>query len=282
MKPLSALFVWALVLCLLVPHTHAQGTPKPAKRPTLLLVDQGQHPRVTIMWLSKGEPQRYTMTMPFTAPVGGEQLGDSNALAYTTLGGSRIETGAGHPKGAVIRVGLTKADSSKAFFKGIDPGTSIDIEIAGVRFNQPVKYHEGTGMMHLKYALADLQACALPGTALNQYLMSSPDDTLGGRVIRGVNATPGALDGKPGHGSVEVIVQPDDPTLVDLRVRVPYAMLRHLQDPWVSDLPGTFFEPVHFHAEAELIPIDVAPLVREPIVPEVNESLTPADDATDD
>lgn len=234
------------------------------------------------MWLAGGEPQRYTMSMPFTAPVGGEQLGDSNARAYATLGGTRIETGAGHPKGAVIRVGLTKAVNSKAFFKGIDPGTAVEIGISGVRFNQAVKYHEGTGMMHLSYAMADLQACALPGTARNQFLMSSPDDTLGGRVQRGINATPGALDGTPGHGGVEVIVQSDDPTLVDLRMRVPYAMLRHLQDPWISELPGTFFEPIHFHAEAEFIPVDVAPLVREPIVPEVNRSQGPADATSKD
>lgn len=280
MKLLFAVFVW--VLATTAHAATASAQPAPTKRPTLLLVDQDQLPRVTIMWLAGGEPQRFTMTMPFTAPVGGEQLGESNALAYATLGGSRIETGAGHPKGAVIRVGLTKADNSKAFFKGIDPGTDIEIGISGVRFNQPVKYHEGTGMMHLKYAIADLEACALPGTARNQYLMSSPDDTLGGRVQRGVNATPGALDGKPGHGSVEVIVQPDVPTLADLRIRVPYAMLRHLQDPWVSDLPGTFFEPIHFHAEAEMIPIDVAPLDRQPIVPEVNESNEPTDEATQD
>lgn len=272
MKRCNFLCVWALAACVLSPASPAQSEPQPAKRPTLLLVEEDQHPRVTIMWLSDGEPQRFTMTMPFTAPVGGERLGESNALAYATLGGTRIETGAGHPKGAVIRVGLTKADNNRAFFKGIDPGTEIEIRISSVRFNQPVKYHEGTGMMHLKYAIADLEACALPGTARNQYLMSSPDDTLGGRVQRGVNATPGALDGQAGHGSVEVFVQPDDPTLVDLRLRVPYALLRHLQDPWVSDLPGTFFEPIHFHAEAEIIPIDVAPLQRDPIVPEVNES----------
>ena len=85
-------------------------------------------------------------------------------------------------------------------------------------------------------------------------------------------ATPGALDGTEDHGSVEVIVQPDDPTLVDIRIRVPYGLLRHLQDPWVSELPGTFFEPIHLHAEAEMIPIDVDPIVREQIPLEVNET----------
>lgn len=251
----------------LVPNQPARAD----SRPSLLLVEDQQHPRVSIMWVSGGEDQRFTMTMPYTAPVGGERLGESNALAYATLGGTRIETGAGHPKGAVVRVGLTKDVNTKAFFKGIDPFTDVVIEMEGVRFNQPVKYHQGTALMHLKYALADLQACALPGTARNQYLLSDPNDTLGGRVRAGVNATPGALDGSEDNGSVEVIVQPDDPTLVDFRIRVPYGLFRHLQDPWVSELPGTFFEPIHLHAEAELIPIDADPIVREQIPLEVNE-----------
>ncbi|MAO20103.1 MAG: hypothetical protein CMJ25_05060 [Phycisphaerae bacterium] len=275
MQQLQPLFVWILIVMAITAPALAQQPEHAPKRPTLLLVEHEQHPRVTITWTADGQPQRHTMVMPFTAPVGGEQLGDSNALAYATMGGTRIETGAGHPKGAVIRVGLTKAERTKAFFKSIDPGTSIEISITGVRFNQPVKYHEGTGLVHLKYAIADLEACALPGEARNQYLMTSPDDTLGGRVKRGINASPGALDAKPGHGQVEIIVQPDDPTLVDMHVQLPYALLRHLQDPWVSDLPGTFFEPIHFHAEAELIPVDVAPLVREEIIPEINESQRP-------
>jgi hypothetical protein len=188
------------------------------------------------------------------------------------MGGTRIETGAGHPQGAIIRVGLTKADNNKAFFKGIDAGTNIEIAISGVRFNQPIKYHDGTALIHLKYGLGDLKACELPATANNQYLLSDPDDTLGGRVNPHVNATPGALDGGPEHGSVEAIVLSDDPQLVEVRASVPYALLRHLQDPWVSKLPGTFFEPIHFHLEAEFIKVDAEPLQREPIIPEHNES----------
>ena len=55
-----------------------------------------------------------------------------------------------------------------------------------------------------------------------------------------------------------------------MRIVVPFGQLRHLQDPWKSDLPGTFFEPIHMHAEAEFIPVDVKPLDRDPIEPEVN------------
>ncbi|MCA9275676.1 MAG: hypothetical protein KDA29_06595 [Phycisphaerales bacterium] len=268
-------FVVALfaIACIALPaYASPDPQPRTPKRPTLLLVEQEQQPRITISWIAGGEMQRYSLVVPFTAPVGGEQLGDSNALAYATLGGTRIETGAGHPQGAVIRVGLTKADNSRAFFKGIDPGTSIDISISGVRFNQPIKYHDGTALMHLKYGLGDLKACELPATANNQYLLSDPNDTLGGRVNAGVNATPGALDGGPKHGSVEAIVLSDDPNLVEVHASVPYALLRHLQDPWVSELPGTFFEPIHFHLEAEFIKIDADPLVRNPVIIEKNDT----------
>jgi len=220
--------------------------------------------------------------MPFTAPIGGERLGETNVRAYVALGGTRIETGAGHPQGAVIRIGITKVDADRAFFAGIDPGTEIELTVRGVRFNQPVKYHAGTGMMHLKYSLGDLKACSLPGTARNQFLLSDPEDTLGGRIKRGINASPGALDGGAGHGRFEISVQPDDPTLVDMTVHVPYGLLRHLQDPWESDLPGTFFEPIHLHAEAEMIKADAEPFDRAPIPLESNSQTKDSSDQSGD
>jgi len=277
MKNIITLLVWGLIGTIATqtvavePESDlAQDTKSLAKRPSLLLVEQDQHPSAEVSWVVGGERQSYSATLPYTAPTGGDPLGH-NVKAYVTLGGTRIETGAGHPKGAVIRLGITKIEGARAFFSKIDPGTDIEFTITDVRMNQPVKYHEGTGMMHLKYSLGDLKACALPGTARNQYLLSDPQDTLGGRVIAGLNATPGALDGHEGNGSIMLEVDKDDPTLVTMRVRVPYGLLRHLQDPWKSTLPGTFFEPIHLHAEAELIPVDVERLVREPIVPESNE-----------
>ena len=82
-----------------------------------------------------------------------------------------------------------------------------------------------------------MQACSLPPTATSQFLLADPQDTLGGMVNAGVNATPGGLSGQEGLGRVEAFV--DDDGLVTLRVEVPYGLLRHLQDPWASDLPGT-------------------------------------------
>ena len=276
MKNLHTLFVCSLACALFGSLPLASGSEPDLSvlkdRPTLLLVEQDQHPTATVSWVRDREWHRFGKSMPFTAPTGGEPVGH-NVKCYVTMGGSRIETGAGHPKGAVVRLGVTKIENARAFFAGIDPHTVIEFAIDGVRFNQPVKYHQGTGIMHLKYALGDLEACALPATARNQYLLSNPQDTLGGRVIPGENATPGALDGGEGHGGFIIEIDEDDPTLVSMRIRVPFGQLRHLQDPWKSDLPGTFFEPVHMHAEAEFIPIHVAPLNRAPILPESNEPI---------
>ncbi len=297
MKPPSTracpLFVW-IVIGIFCVHplaakggSHAPDDDQPKtqtqtpSRPSILLIEEDQYPSVTVSWTVGGQEQGFTGTMPFTAPIGGEPIG-KNIKCYVTMGGTRIETGAGHPKGAVIRLGVTKIDNARAFFAGIDPHTSIEFTLTGVKFNQPVKYHQGTGMMHLKYALGDLAACELPATARNQYLLSDPDDTLGGRVVAGENATPGALDGQANHGEFSIEIDPDDPTMVSMRLRVPFGMLRHLQDPWKSDLPGTFFEPIHMHAEAELIPIDADPLDRAPFVPEINPKPQPIDQDEDD
>ncbi len=279
MKHQSPLFVCIFIgmLCSISNATESEKKQSSAPtnestRPVLLLVDESRHPSVEVSWQVKGERQTFAATMGYTAPTGGDAIGH-NVKCYVTMGGTRIETGAGHPKGAVVRLGVTKIENARAFFAGIDPNTEIEFAVTGIHFNQPIKYHKGTGIMHLKYALGDLKACSLPGTARNQYLLSDPKDTLGGRVIPGENATPGALDGGQGHGGFIIEIDKDDPTIISMRIRVPYGQLRHLQDPWMSHLPGTFFEPVHMHAEAEFIPVDVEPSDRDPIVPEVNEKI---------
>jgi len=232
---------------------------------------------MTVRWTTNHGEREVSGAMIYGPPLGGEILeGDTkgeagNVRAYLALGGSRVDTGAGHPNGIVIRTGLTKVDSAKPFFEDIKAGGMIEISIEGVALNQPIKYHEGTGIMHLKYAIGDLLACSLPGTARNQYLLSDPKDTLGGRVVAGVNATPGALSGdSEWGGSFEVLIDEHDPTRMGFVVRVPFGLLRHLQDPWESTLPNTFFEPIHLHAEAELLQVHATPFDREWIV-ESNE-----------
>lgn len=234
----------------------------------ILLVDEQIHPSVLISWETNDGERQLTGKLAYTAPIGGELLDgaedDENVLAYLTLGGTRVETGAGHPKGLVIRLGLTKRDNALPFFQDIKAGGFIEMHVSGVVVSEPVQYHEGTGMMHLKYALGDLLACSLPGTARNQYLLSDPKDTLGGRVVAGLNATPGALSGEDEQsGSFEFQFDEEEPNTLGFTVRIPYGLLRHLQDPWQSTLPNTFFEPIHLHAEAEVIPVWAEPFDRE-------------------
>jgi hypothetical protein len=273
--------VWVLVFVIGVPMALAvaadperlespveSATDEPQLAPPrILLADTASEPTVSLAWESSGEQITRIAQRPYGAPTGGEPLTD-NLRCYVALGGTRVETGAGHPRGVIIRVGLTKIDNSKPMFKKIDPGTDITLIVADVRMNQSVKPHENTGLVHLKYSLGDLEACSLPGTARNQFLMVDPEDTLGGRVSQGVNATPGGLDGAEGHG--ELVTRVHDDGSISMRVRIPYAMLRHLQDPWESELPGTFFEPIHFHAESELIPVDAEQLDRDPMPPMID------------
>jgi hypothetical protein len=248
-------------------HDAREGVEQPEPRPSILLADTLVIPEVRVGWVVDGEQQWHDGPREYGPPVGGEKIA-TNLKCYVALGGTRIETGAGHPKGIVIRLGLTKIENAKPLFADIDPGTDITMIISGIRLNQPIKSHEGTGLMHMKYSLGDLEACSLPGTARNQYLMADPDDTLGGRVSQGVNATPGGLDGNAGHGEIKVVV--------DENARDVQMMVRHLQDPWESVLPGTFFEPIHLHAEAELITVDAEPFDREPVEP-IFDPLDPRD-----
>jgi len=255
----------------------------------ILLADDTIEPVMTVRWVTSDGLREISGAMGYGPPSGGVVLlsgeGEgldvqSNIRAYLALGGSRVDTGAGHPKGVVIRAGLTKVESARPFFKDIEPGTDVEIEIRGVVLSEPIQYHKGTGIMHLKYAIGDLLACSLPGTARNQYLLSDPKDTLGGRVVAGVNATPGALEGvAEGGGAFEVTVDAEDPTRMGYVVTVPYGYFRHLQDPWDSTLPGTFFEPIHLHAEAELIPVWAEGFDREWIVESNDPVVTdPADE----
>ncbi len=271
---------WVLVLGLCALGSFAQsGSDEgdaPAAARGILVVDDSVEPEVVVRWSSTDGPREARAHLPYTAPVGGDAIGgeDENILAYVTVGGTRVETGAGHPRGLVLRVGLTKEENARPFFDDLAPGSHVEIELLGAKLSEPVKAHAGTGLMHLKYALGDLEACSIPGTARNQYLLSDPRDTLGGRVERGVNATPGALGGDEGMGSIEVTVRGEDSDIVDMRVRVPYGLLRHLQDPWASDLPNTFFEPIHLHVEVEVLPERAEPFDRV-WIPETNEPAQP-------
>lgn len=232
-----------------------EETADASARPGLLLADDDARPEVIVRWRAGGRTVERTGVYPFGAPVGGERFDESNLLGFVALGGVRLEMGAGHPRGAILRVGLVKADERRGLFPGIDPGSAVEIEVRGAGFNQPVRVRAGTGLVRLRYSLKDMEACALPDSASAQYLTARPDDTLGGMLRPGENASPGALAGGPGQGQLDASVDADGS--VRLHAVIPYALLRHLQDPWASDLPGTFFEPVIIQAEVEVVPVGV-------------------------
>lgn len=213
-----------------------------------------------VRWRANAEGVAVEGPRPFGSPDEVVLFEGTNIAGSVSLGGTRLRSGLGDPNGAILRVEIRKFVEARALFPGVEPGSTFTLEVTGVRFNQPVQVVENTALMHLRYSSADVQACALPPTATSQFLLVDPNDTLGGSVATGINATPGGLSGADGAGSVNAFV--DDDGLVTLSVELPYGMLRHLQDPWASQLPGTFFEPIRLHAEVEVIPAWAEPMVR--------------------
>ncbi len=237
---------------------YAPDEPAPAAAPLFLLVDDAVVPEVAVRWIARGQAREHVVSRGFAAPDDAELLEGTNLRLGVSLGGTRLEMGAGHPRGALLRVEARKAEPGRALFSGVDPGTSVRLEVRGVRFNQAVTPRAGSAIVHLRYSLGDLEACSLPPDAASQFLLSDPADTLGGLAKDGLNARADALTDGPARGRAEAVVEADG--TVRLTVDIPYGLLRHLRDPWNSELPGTFFEPVRLHAEVEVLPVGVEAL----------------------
>lgn len=220
---------------------------------SMLLADDASEPVVTLRWQTRDGPVERSMALALGAPDQAAELGGTNLRLYTALGGTRLRMGLGHPDGVSLRVGLEKVRPGRALFPGIVPGSAVALSVRGVVFNQPVRAWSSGVLVHLGYALEDLETCSLPESAASQYLLADPDDHMAGIVEPGRNGTPGALAGR-------AWAEPAGERGVTLRVELPYGMLRHLLDPWDSELPGTFFEPVRLHAEVEVLPAWAEPI----------------------
>ncbi|MEM9373402.1 MAG: hypothetical protein AAGA55_07140, partial [Planctomycetota bacterium] len=170
---------------------------------SLLLIDDATIPDMGVRWRANGLPVSVGGARAFGAPGDVVAFEGTNIAGSVSLGGTRLRTGQGHPSGAILRVEIRKLIEARALFPGVEPGSSFTLKVRGVRFNQPVRVIEDTALMHLRYSQADVQACALPPTATSQFLLANPEDTLGGAVATGINATPGGLSGVEGAGSVE-------------------------------------------------------------------------------
>jgi len=218
----------------------------------LFLVDDSSLPKATIGWETRdGDTTRLSAQVRYTDTNDRTPLGQ-NVELFVAVGGTRLEKGWGHPDGAIIRVGYYKADNFKPFYKDIADGADIHVKLENVKFNQPARGRPKTILQHLKYTVEDVLSCGLTEDALDQYNTASPTNTLG-TVITTDNGRLGVLDGTRKRAGEARLVEEDDGTFT-LTARIPYALFRHVRDPWLRTTPGTFFEPYHFHIEFEVVP----------------------------
>ena len=230
--------------------------PSPRVQTTLLLPDLDTHPSIELSWTTRdGEHIALRGVRPYTGDAGRTPLGE-NIEAFAAIGGTRLSKSAGHPDGLIVRAGFYKADPTAPFFRGIDAGGVIHVRFSGVRVNQPAAPRLESVVQHLKFSLADLKECAIPDNAFEQFNLYSTTELLNNRITPGLDARPGVLGGDRSAAATTRVRVEDDGSIT-LEADFPYALLRHVLDPWHSDVPGTFTEPVHFHFEVELLPVNV-------------------------
>lgn len=254
-----------------------------------LYIDDQTQPLMTIAWDQRdGTRVELSRQMPWGTRKDRVDLG-TNLLAFTAVGGTRIDLQRGHPLGSVVRVGFYKADPEKPFFADIRPGSTIEIRLENVNFLEPARATHSTVLHHLQYSMEDILDCGLDGSAIDQYNTARADDTLGG-VVSKDNGRPGVLrvvrgelppdapryyrqggepagdeDPQPAERFATVRFLRNDKTdALGIYAELPYELFRHVKDPWLRTEPGTFFEPTHFHVEFESLPHRAFPGDRPP------------------
>jgi hypothetical protein len=227
----------------------------------LLLADDTKKPHVVVSWptTTGSGGQQGTITLEadraYGSPGMTEPLG-KNLACYVGLGGTRVDRGAGHPLGAVARVGLYKRDTGKLLFEDLADGAMITVKVTNVHFNQSVVPRPKTVIQHVKYLKGDIDACGLGTDAMDQFNTFDPKETLNGKAVE-PNVRPGILDGHD-PAMATVTVKREEDGSVSLTAVFAYQLLRHIRDPWLRTTPGGFFEPNHFHIEFEVVPESVA------------------------
>lgn len=254
-----SLSIWvSLLASLFAPPAPTVPLDAVAQRPLLLLVDEHQRPHVRIAWIGADKIEHvHEADLDYGWDGDRKPIGN-NLSAYAAAGGTRLLKGAGHPKGAIVRFGFYKVEEGLLFFENVAADSVIDVQVSNIAMNQPATPRTETVVQHLKFSRDSLKSCRVPSDAWNLFNTVNPDDTMNGRIRAGYDARPGSLDGKDSsHGSAHAEVANDG--TIRLHVRVPYALFRHIRDPWKRAIPGTFLEPIHFHLEMELLPEGVDP-----------------------
>lgn len=238
----------------------------PPPKPSILLLNAEQKPHISISWeTASGDLRVYQGDRAWGADADRTPIG-ANIAAYVAAGGLRLTNGAGHPKGAIIRFGFYKIDPDASFFADITASSIITVEMTGVHFNQPARPITRTAIQHLKFAREALVSCRVPSNAWSLYNTVDPTETLNGRARPDYDSRPGSLSGaKPTDGSVHTRLEDDGS--ITVRAEIPYALMKHIRDPWQQAIPGTFLEPIHFHVEIEVLPEGVPELPVDPTDP---------------
>lgn len=252
-RPLCRLLaIWASLLA--AATAHAQHD--------ILLADDLKLPRVCVTWpMRGGEVAKYSGERRYESSAQKRALAP-NIDVYVGLGGTRLDRGKADRRGAVVQVGLYKQDAGKPFFQNVADGAAVTISLERVFMNRSAVSMPRTALVHMRYMLEDLQACGLGGEARNLILTSDKQDPVLPTYSE-LSARPGSLDGStPDSGKVEVRTEPDG--AISLTLTLPYALLRHTQDPYQRTTPGGFFEPNHFHFEIELMPVEPAAAPESP------------------
>lgn len=223
----------------------------PAPALHFLVVDDTRIPHVRVSWKTEsGEEVVLEGDRRYQAPAERTPLG-GNLDCFVALGGTRLDKQAGDPDGAIVRIGLYKRDPVKPLFEGLVSDSSIEIVLSNIVFDKRAIVRPETGVQHIKYSPDALAECGLAGAAFELYNTVSPTDTLKGSIT----ADNGRL-GVLAHDGGTFTVTPEPDGSYTLRATVPYALLRHVKDPWHLTKPGTFLEPLHFHLEYEAVPAD--------------------------
>ena len=238
----------------------ALGGPTVEEAGPILLADDTAVPHVRLVW-TQGDGTRieYDLDLEWASQEDRTVLG-RNLEVFVALGGARLERGAGHPDGAIVRVGLFKTDRDLLFFEDIAYGSAVEIELRNVVFNQTVTPDPSTLLQRLRYKVDDVLACGLTINQTEMFNMVSASDDMGGSIlpeqVRYESLDCGGDGARTGGARAAVWLEEDGS--VSMNAVLPYGLLRHMGDPWALEVPGTFFEPFHFDMEFQVLPREVA------------------------